>query len=256
MQKGTFGISTVGTTQVFGIKVALVDDNQMSAGNISSLLQNYGFMPVGPASNYLDAISLLVNERPQVVLIDLETKGEKSGFDVADFINDEIKCPIIFLTSDTSSETLASAKRRQPAGYLVKPVQPASLLTTIEIALSNNLLTKKKDILFLQSTEGVISFELPEVCYIKADHVYCHVHSVGKEFIVRSSLTNILTTFLYNSLIRIHKSYIVNVEKISKVGPSWIEIEEHRIPIGKTYQKDFNTFLEKYLVRFRSNNYA
>jgi DNA-binding NarL/FixJ family response regulator len=71
------------------------------------------------------------------VLLDINLGGGQSGIDVARMIHETYQLPYVFLTAFSDEHTLAAAQEQAPYGYLVKPFQPATLLSTISVALSN-----------------------------------------------------------------------------------------------------------------------
>ena len=127
------------------LHILIVEDDPIIATDIKSLLISEGFKVVGIAKNAIRAYDLLRSAQPNFVLLDIHLGTGPSGIDVAEVIHDRYHLPYIFLTSFSDETTLAAAQEQGPYGYLVKPFQDKSLVTTISIAWSNyqRLATKK-----------------------------------------------------------------------------------------------------------------
>ena len=120
------------------VTIIVVDDEPLIAHDICGIFEDEGFHVLEPAHDYKDALFLIKKHKPQLAVLDINLNEEKSGIDIAKIIRDEVKIPYIFLTSYSDDATLEAAQEVSPYGYLVKPLQKASLLSTVKIALSNH----------------------------------------------------------------------------------------------------------------------
>jgi DNA-binding NarL/FixJ family response regulator len=137
------------------IKVGIVEDEMIIAETISLALKKLGYLPTKPAYSYESAISMLEEEEPEIVLLDINLNDELDGVDLAHYINANYSLPIIFLTANSDRNTIERSKQTRPNAFLVKPFSSEDLLTSIEIALFNHDMntedTKKTKINILQS---------------------------------------------------------------------------------------------------------
>jgi len=118
-------------------QVLIVEDDGIIAEDINSLLQEKGYSIAGVAHNGVDALDMLENRNPNFAILDINLGGGMSGLDVAKVIHTKHEIPFIFLTSFDDENTLDQAQSFGPYGYIVKPYQERTLLTTIKTALSN-----------------------------------------------------------------------------------------------------------------------
>lgn len=118
-------------------RILIVEDEPMIAHDIREFLEEGGFEVVGIAYNGKNAEHLLSRNEVDAVVLDIRLKGDKTGVDVAHFINAKIRVPFIFLTSHSDEHTLEQAKQTRPGGYLLKPFDKAGLFTTLEVAMFN-----------------------------------------------------------------------------------------------------------------------
>jgi DNA-binding NarL/FixJ family response regulator len=119
-------------------KILIVEDEFVIAENLSLILQDLKYEVTGIASKYTNALENLETQLPDLVLIDIVLAGSKDGIDLAHEINLKYKIPFIFSTSHSDPLTVKKEKEANPNGYLLKPINKANILTTIEMALAGN----------------------------------------------------------------------------------------------------------------------
>src|SRR5664279_6566958 len=119
------------------LKIGIVEDELVIARTIVSTLDELGYSHGGPAINYTEAMEMLVNDKPDLLLLDIQLSGRKDGIDVAQKINELYQLPFIFLTANSDAETIDRAKKVKPHAYIVKPFTKEELFAAIEIAFSN-----------------------------------------------------------------------------------------------------------------------
>lgn len=81
-----------------------------------------------------EALRVIDERRPDLVLMDIRISGASDGIQTAGLLRSRYRLPVVYLTANADAETLERALATAPAGYLVKPYNPHSLRTTIEIA--------------------------------------------------------------------------------------------------------------------------
>lgn len=121
-----------------GIKILIVEDEPLIAKNIGMYLNNNDYEVAGIAYDPDDAFYQLKKQQPDFAILDINLESEKTGIDVADYINRNNFIPFIYLTSYSDKETIEKAKQTNPSGFIVKPFNEKTLYATIEIALSNH----------------------------------------------------------------------------------------------------------------------
>ncbi len=116
-------------------RILIVEDESLIALEIETRLQKYGYEICGKAISSEDAISIALNQKPDLILMDVMIKGKLDGIQTAEEINKHDSIPIIYLTAFVDQKTLDRAKETAPFGYLTKPIQERDLRSTIEMAL-------------------------------------------------------------------------------------------------------------------------
>ena len=113
--------------------IFVVEDEVIVARDIQSRLQKMGYEVIGTAARGEDAVERVLDLRPDLVMMDINLRGEMDGIDAATNIRAEYDVPIIFCTAYSNKETLARAKITVPYGYVLKPFDNRELEITIEI---------------------------------------------------------------------------------------------------------------------------
>lgn len=128
-------------------KVMILEDDGIISEDISSLLISQGYSIIGIAHEGTEALDMLANRKPDIALLDINLGSGMTGIEVAKVIHEKHKIPFIFLTSYDDEATLEAAQEYSPYGYIVKPFQDRTLLTTIKVALFNHQnIQEKKEI--------------------------------------------------------------------------------------------------------------
>jgi len=135
------------------ITVLIVEDDPIIAEDILSLLNSKGFEVIGVAHTGLDAVNTLASSKPDFILLDIHLGSGMTGIDVAEIIHEKYHLPYIFLTSFDDEFTFHAAEQFSPYGYLVKPFQDRSLITTIKVAIANFQLSQKNSNLDLDKAK-------------------------------------------------------------------------------------------------------
>lgn len=117
------------------VSILIIEDEAIVAQDIEVILVDLGYNVAGIIHRSDKAIDYLSFHSPDLVLCDINIKGEKDGIEVAQIVRDRKNIPFIFLTSYADRTTLSRAKKVLPYGYIVKPFDEKDLLSAIEMAL-------------------------------------------------------------------------------------------------------------------------
>lgn len=220
-------------------KILIVEDEVLIANQLIKFLENSGHTCCGHATSYTEALELLQAARPDLVLLDIRLYGKQSGIELARIINKQFDIPFIYLTSHFEKSTLEEAKDTRPAGYITKPYHVETLSTTIEICLFNHSKNQKsQEPVEILEGKKLHRFGASEILFIEADHIYSRVILNDRELLIRKSLNDISESLNADVLIRVHRSYLVNIWHIKLISASYILINGTKIPIGRTFRED------------------
>ena len=116
-------------------KILVVDDDRLVLATVTHGLSQAGYEVID-ADNGDDAILLAREHRPDLALLDIRMEG-KSGFDVAAYLREYLGTPFMFLSAFADDETVNQVKALGAVAYLVKPLDIAQIVPTVEAALSS-----------------------------------------------------------------------------------------------------------------------
>lgn len=116
-------------------KILVVDDDRLVLATVTHGLARAGYEVID-ADNGDDAILLARQHKPDLALLDIRMEG-KSGFDVAAYLRASLGTPFMFLSAFADDDTVAQVKALGAVAYLVKPLDIAQIVPTVEAALSS-----------------------------------------------------------------------------------------------------------------------
>ncbi|MCE5215299.1 MAG: PAS domain S-box protein [Methanobacterium sp.] len=123
-------------------KILIVEDELIEAMNFEQSLTSFDYEVVGIASTGDEALKMVADLEPDLVLMDIVLKGEMDGIEAAAKIKEEFNTPLIYLTAHPEQSAINRAKLTSPYGYLIKPVSKTDLKNTIELALYKHEMDK------------------------------------------------------------------------------------------------------------------
>jgi DNA-binding NtrC family response regulator len=113
-------------------KILIVEDEVITAMSLQHLLEHWGCGKCEKVSSGKEAIEKAISEKPDIVLIDINLRGETNGIETAKQLQARFCVPIIFITGYSDEETIREAKKIKPVGYFVKPLDFNKLRSTID----------------------------------------------------------------------------------------------------------------------------
>ncbi len=118
-----------------GKKILIAEDEIIIALDIKKILKNFGYKICSIVYSGEEAIKKALEEKPNLILMDIMLQGSINGIQAAEIISKEQNIPIIFLTAVTDTEALEKTLITENFGYIGKPYDEQALRSTIETAL-------------------------------------------------------------------------------------------------------------------------
>ena len=229
----------------------IVDDESLALSRLKRLLNENGIEDITAFDNPIDALKEITKTKFDAVFLDISMPNI-TGLELADsIIQLEPKTFIIFQTA--YSEFALEAYKSGGMGYLVKPIESNDIKNILEKVRnfksslseeSKKILGKRGDKLYL--------IDINDIYYIKADLDEVIVRIKDADAYVRRKIGDLETLLSGKNFFRVHRSYIVNVDKIksmksveqSKLQISFDGIAEI-ITSSKEGAKDFREYIER-----------
>ena len=241
-------------------KILIVEDESIVAKDIQFSLNKLGYAVCGIASSSDKAIDLAGKEQPDLVLMDIMLKGDINGIDTALKMKELFTVPVIFLTAYADEATLEKAKIAEPYGYIIKPFKEVDLQTTIEVAVykhgKEQAIRRERDFLysivenkdassdfiFVKSNSKLVKLRTADIFYVEALKDYVVIHTSDTRFTIHSTMKDIETKLGMSDFVRVHRSFIVRMDKIASIEYPNLTLEKDKkvIPIGGSYRDELN----------------
>lgn len=229
----------------------IVDDEPLALSLLESYVNKVPFLKLtGKYSNALSAMQNISSEKVDVLFLDIQMP-EINGMEFAHTLDSHTK--VIFTTA--FSEYAIEGYKVSALDYLLKPFSFEDFLTAAKKALSwfemagykTHIETERPNIgIYIKSDYKHLHILYDDILYIEGlkDYVKIHTLSEHKPVLSLISLKQLEDELPQDRFMRVHRSYIINVEKISSINRNKIAIEKAHIPIGDTYRKKFRSIIE------------
>ncbi len=225
------------------IKVGVVEDEILIADNICFTLLNLGYKVAGPVISYTDAIEMIEEQTPDLLLLDIQLAGSADGIELAAHVQQTYGIPYIFLTANSDQATVKRATQVQPYAFLVKPFTSDEIYAAIEIAMANFEMRRTKPepinsvsdpFIFVKQGQAYHKLMYKNITYAQSVENYVLVFTnQNKRFIIRSTFQQFLLQFTEEQLFRLHRSYAINPTYIESIDATDVIINGTPVPMHK-----------------------
>lgn len=246
--------------EVKKVKLLIVEDEHLVAKDIAFGLLDEGYDIAGIAPSVEKAKFLLAQDPDiDIVLIDILLKGEQTGIALAKHLSVEYpNTPYIFLTSYADIPTVTKVKTNtSPYAYILKPFNKRQIAVSIEMALENfskrtpvldvvassnfkatpNRALQINDSLFLKKDNHFERVLLNEILFLEAESNYTTLHTKCGRFVYSMVLKKIEALLPPDFFLRVHRSYVVNINSITGFEGNLLFIGENKIPVSKSHKE-------------------
>ncbi|GAB5528152.1 MAG: hypothetical protein Roseis2KO_60240 [Roseivirga sp.] len=235
------------------VRILIIEDELLVAEDLRGMLTGEGYDVLEIADNATDAKRALNVYQLDIVLIDIMLKGEEDGIDIAEYIRQNHRLPIIFTSSLIDAPTIERARSCQPAAYLVKPYNLSSLFIAIDMALFNFQSHQTaapflkqtgheqshytlNDHIFIKDKHRFERIRLTDILFLKAESSYVSIITTNKNYLLTTeTLKSFLDKLTTHLIQRVHRSYAVNIEQVEALEGNRLILGTHEIPVGKNY---------------------
>lgn len=240
------------------IKILIIEDEMIIAAKISLHLTQLGYDVSGIIPRGEEAIVHCRETQPDILLLDINLKGEIDGIETATLLQAEnIDIPIIYLTANADETTFERAKDTRPHAFISKPYKKLDLQRAIELVVGRLTITptttssvKKvspsekpkmlSDRIFVRNKNRLVKLFLKDILYVEAERSYCRIQTEETEYLLSMPLKILSEKLTGAQFFRIHRSYIINLQHIDEIAETHLVVFKKAIPIGKSYKEAFS----------------
>lgn len=240
--------------------ILIVEDEMIIAANISLQLTHLGYEVTGIIPRAEEVLPIIREHQPDIILLDINLKGDLDGIDLAHLIQDEYKIPIIFLTANSDETHFNRAKAINPYAFISKPFKKLDLQRAIELTVirireetaqeKNTTLDSEapfilSDCIFVRNHDKMVKVCINDILYIEAERNYCKIHCRDKDHLLVMTLKDIEEKLTSKNLMRIHRSFIVNLSHIDEIATSHVVIAKKAIPLSADLKRTLLQHIQK-----------
>lgn len=264
------------------IKILIVENEILIAEQVSTYLQQLNYEVCGTVESGEEALELVEQESPDLVLMDIELDGELDGVETAAQIQQNIAIPIIYLSRLDDHRTLKRVSETKPAAYLTKPFKNHDVRNAIEMAmykigglqpsvserdiqvnieLSLNQVEEEevkvlKDRLFFRTNKGTFQrLMIADIVYLESSRNNTIAHTTKGDISIPNLLKRTFSQLGETSICRIHRQYAVNTHFIDQIELNAVNLEydlknqsqqisiQKSLPLGPSYRDELMRLL-------------
>ncbi|MCY1219414.1 Transcriptional regulatory protein NatR [compost metagenome] len=221
------------------LNCVVVDDSAIQRMTVTKLVANHPNLNlVGDFSNAIETKNCLTNKEVDLILLDIEMPVI-NGFDLLDGL--KVKPQIIFITS--KAEYAVKAFDYDATDYLQKPISPQRFNAAVKRAMDLYLLRKENidedsEHIFIKSNLKKLKIFTSKIKWIEAYGDYVKVVTEDENHLVLSTMKSFENDLSKERFIRVHKSFIINIDKVDKFNSKFAEIGVTKIPLSRNKKED------------------
>ena len=236
------------------IQALIVDDEPLAQNVIQQYAQKLPDLVISGTCNDAICASKLIREKT-IDLIFLDINMPKlSGIS---FLKNLENPPLVIFTTAYSEYALEGFELNA-VDYLKKPFSFERFCKAYFRAEELLLLKQKKpvsendnqqnDFLFIKSDKKTIKVKFSDINYIEGLGDYIKLHLSSGKVVTNLTMKKILELVPKNKFYRIHKSFIISLDKIESVEGNMVKIDNVKLPVGNSYRQDFMQFVKTFLA--------
>jgi DNA-binding LytR/AlgR family response regulator len=228
------------------LKYLVVEDDEIDRLSVETEADKFPFLKrIASCSHPLEAAELITQYHPDILFVDIEMPGI-SGLQLVKKMAAEKLLPV-FITSHP--EFAIESYEIEAFDYLLKPLT-AERFARCALRLRDFCQLRLKAFAFEKEQEsGVLiikqgyekcKLHIRDILYLEAMKDYTRIIVPGKQYLVLATLHSMQDQLPPDKFIRIHRSYVVNLDKIIRLKGNRIHLPEYELPVGKLYKNALN----------------
>ena len=225
------------------IKCIVVDDEPLAVSLLGSYIEKIPFFElIFSTENPIEALEYIRKNEADLIFLDIQM-SELTGINFMKIVGDKMK----YILTTAYAEYALEGYEHNVIDYLLKPITfdrfQKSALKAQERFPTNE--TSANSYFFVKSSGQQHKINFDEILYIESIKDYVNIKTDNQEYIVLDTLKS-LENQLPANFARVHKSFILNLDKIEKIDVRNVFLNSGKeIPIGETYKSEFFQKLKK-----------
>ncbi len=222
----------------------IIEDEPLALERTKSFVGKIPFLNLcGTFDNALDGLAYLRSNKVDLLFLDINM-DELSGIELLE--SSKIESRVIITTA--YQEYAIKGYELNVTDYLLKPFTFDRFLKAVNKAqesMSQTALTLPPEYIFVKTENRLEKINLSEIIYIEGMRDYRRIHTAEKRIMTLQNFSELEKIIPPNIVCRVHKSFMVGINKIESIERSRIKIFNQIIPISETYRELFFQIISK-----------
>ncbi|MFT3740376.1 MAG: LytTR family DNA-binding domain-containing protein [Breznakibacter sp.] len=227
------------------IRCIALDDEPLALTILREYTEKIPYLQLlGTYTNPAEAAKAIMYERPDLLFLDIQMPDIKG----IDFARSLLYKPMVVFTT-AYADYAVDAFNVDAIDYLMKPIPFDRFLQAVNKALRiinpdrHEAPLPEKEFIFIKSGYKSVKINIDDISYVEGLKEYVTIHAGGHKYVKLDTLKNLEQQLSRGRFVRIHKSYIVNVQKVKSFFGNTIELDSVQLPIGRAYKDDVDRML-------------
>jgi DNA-binding LytR/AlgR family response regulator len=222
------------------IKIFIAEDEVFISEQLNDILLTLGYQVTEIGFDLESSIAILQKDPPDISILDIQMHGKNQGFEIASYIRENLKTPVIFLTSFSDPKTVEEAVGFEPAAYLMKPFSESDIYSSIALVL-NQIERDDRHIIILDGLKKS-KVSIKDILWLKSSDKYIEIITPHKKYLERLSLSAFIEKNSLKMFERTHRSYYVNMRMVDKYFNQKVIIGGSSIPVSRKYAENIKSY--------------
>ena len=220
------------------INFIIVEDEPLAQERIKAYADKFPFLRLLAAfDNSLEALVYVKTNAIDLIFLDINL-GEFSGIRLLEAA--KLSCEVIITTA--YDEYALKGYELEVTDYLLKPYTFERFVQAVDRVknnLSANETVQEKKFIFIKTAYRLEKILLADIIFIEGMRDYRKIHTVNKKIMTLQTFTDLEKEIPPSIVCRVHKSYMVSLDKIESIEKDIIKVQHISIPVSETYKKIF-----------------
>lgn len=217
--------------------ILIVDDEILICEYISDVLKSYGYSDFRMAHDLNAAIELTESYKPDLVLLDIRMEKGLEGLEMGELLTHKYKIPFIYISANSEKDIIEKAVVTRPSGYITKPIKSSDLFAAVRMCLQGR--SSATDYITIKDGYSIVRILLSTVLFAESDGNYIHIHTDSRKYTIRQTLEWFEETVNSQDFMRVHRSYFIRLDRISRINSLEVYIGQHPVPVSRKHWSDF-----------------
>jgi two-component system, LytTR family, response regulator LytT len=217
------------------MRIIILEDELLIAEHLKEIVESFGHKVLEIAKNKTEFFNAVKHATPDIAILDINIEGKCQGIEVAEEIKRNYHFLHIFITSFSDTKLIDAAIKSNPVNYLIKPFNEGEIYAALKSAEDKVKRSKNDSFVLVRSGNKKIKISAVEILYVKSDNIYLELTTSKGFFLERSSLSNFIDSLKFEDLMRVHRSYAVNIRFVNALKPGSLILNKEQIPVSRKY---------------------